>query len=48
MTISQQGRQLDNRFVNILTATLRDRGWEYQVDNNLRNTRREQYATITQ
>ena len=46
MTISRQGRQLDNRLVDILTAMLRDHGWEYQVDNNLRDTYREQYGAV--
>jgi hypothetical protein len=50
MTISRQGRQLDDRFVHILTATLRDHGWEYRLDSECTGhgfdgPRREQYVT---
>ncbi len=49
MTISRRGRQLDNRFVDILTAMLRGRGWAYEVNDqftgihNVGGTRREDY-----
>ena len=50
MTISRRGRQLDNRFVDTFTATLRDHGWEYRLNNECTGhgfdgPRREQYIT---
>ena len=33
MTISARGKPLDERFIAILTRQLRERGWEYEVND---------------